>query len=160
MSSLTKSSLVIKLCVTTTNRNLKESQWNGTTYILDQKKVQVTMLSRQSYAIVFWNSQSTILLDFLEPGATVNSKRNIKTLMKLKAKIARTRSEKKKAFFLQHSNARPHASLKTTECVTKFGWTVLPHLPYNPDLAPLDFCLFGPLKKGLWENILLTTILS
>ena len=59
------------------------------------------------------------------------------------------RSEKKKTFFLQHDNARPHASLDTTECVTKFGWTMLPHPPYSPDLAPLDFHLFGPLKEGL-----------
>jgi hypothetical protein len=33
--------------------------------------------------------------------------------------------------------------------VAKFGWTVLPHPPYNPDLAPSDFNLFGPMKDGL-----------
>jgi histone-lysine N-methyltransferase SETMAR len=29
------------------------------------------------------------------------------------------------------------------------GWTVLPHPPYSPDLAPSDFHLFGPLKDAL-----------
>ena len=67
-------------------------------------------------------------------------------MIKLKARIAHTRSEKKKRFFLQHNNARPHASPKTTECVTKFGWTMLPHLPYTLDLAPSNFYQFEPLK--------------
>ena len=38
-------------------------------------------------------------------------------------------------------------SLKTTEYVTKFGWTMLPYLPYGPDLAPSDFLLFGPVEE-------------
>jgi hypothetical protein len=33
--------------------------------------------------------------------------------------------------------------------IAKFGWTVLPHPPYSPDLAPSDFHLFGPMKDGL-----------
>ena len=97
---------------------------------------------------VFWDAQGIILLYILEPGATVNSERYIKTSIKLKVRIARTRS-KKKTFFLQHDNARPQASLKTTECVANFGWTVLPHPPYSLDLAPSDFHLFGPLERGL-----------
>ena len=68
---------------------------------------------------------------------------------KLKARIACTRSGRKKTFFSQHDNARPRASLKITKCVTKFGWTVLSHPPYSPDLAPSHFHQFGPLKEGL-----------
>ena len=30
-----------------------------------------------------------------------------------------------------------------------FGWTVLPHSPYFPDLAPSDLHLLGPLKDAL-----------
>ena len=40
---------------------------------------------------VFWDAQGIILLDFLEPGTTVNSERYITTLIKLKGKIAHTR---------------------------------------------------------------------
>jgi hypothetical protein len=29
------------------------------------------------------------------------------------------------------------------------GWTVLPHPPYSPDLAPSDIHLFGSLKDAL-----------
>ena len=50
---------------------------------------------------------------------------------------------------LQHDNARPHTSIRTMEAITSFGWTVIPHPPYSPDLAPSDYHLFGPMKEGL-----------
>jgi hypothetical protein len=50
---------------------------------------------------------------------------------------------------LQHDNALPHTSLRTREHITKLGWTVLPHSPYSPGLAPSDFHLFGSLKVAL-----------
>ena len=50
---------------------------------------------------------------------------------------------------LQHENARTHTSLKTVEHTVKLGWTIVPHRPYSPDLAPSDFHLFGPIKDGL-----------
>ena len=42
---------------------------------------------------VFWDEQGIILLNFLKPGATVNSERYIKKLIKLKARIPHTREE-------------------------------------------------------------------
>jgi hypothetical protein len=36
--------------------------------------------------------------------------------------------------------------LKTQKAITKLGWTVLPHPPYSPDLAPPDLHLFRALK--------------
>ncbi|PNF18593.1 hypothetical protein B7P43_G06250 [Cryptotermes secundus] len=36
--------------------------------------------------------------------------------------------------------------LATSAHIAKFGWTVLPHPPYSPGLAPSDFHLFGPMK--------------
>ena len=53
---------------------------------------------------------------------------------------------------LQHYNARPHTSIRTMEAITSFGWTVIPHPPYSPDLAPSDYNLFGPMKEGLRGN--------
>ena len=50
---------------------------------------------------------------------------------------------------IQHYNARPHTSLRNQETITKFGWNVLPHPCYSPDLAPSDFHLLGPLKDAL-----------
>jgi transposase len=48
-----------------------------------------------------------------------------------------------------HDNARPHASGAVSEILEKYGWQVLPHPPYNPDMSPPDFDLFPKLKKPL-----------
>ena len=102
-------------------------------------------------ATVFWNSQGVILVDFLPKGEAIHSEVYIKTLRKLKAKIRRVRSNSEMAnVLLQHDNARPHTRIRTMEAIILFGWTVIPHPPYSPDLAPSDYHLFGPMKKGLW----------
>ena len=50
---------------------------------------------------------------------------------------------------IRHDNARTHTGLKTMEHIVNYGWTVVPHPPYSPDLVPSDFHLFGPMKDGL-----------
>jgi hypothetical protein len=47
---------------------------------------------------------------------------------------------------LQHDNALTNTSLITQEAITKVRWTVLPHPPHSPDLAPSEFHLFEALK--------------
>jgi len=46
-------------------------------------------------------------------------------------------------------NALPHASGAVPEILEKYGWQVLPHLPYRPDMSPPAFDLFPELKKPL-----------
>ena len=46
-------------------------------------------------------------------------------------------------------NARPHASGAISEILEKYGWQVLPHSPYSPDMSPPAFDLFPKLKKLL-----------
>ena len=106
-----------------------------------------------------WEAQGIILLDFSEPGETVNSKRSKKTLIKLKARIAGTRSEKKKTLFLQHNNARPHPRLKTTElCPSLAGQCCLiRHIALTLH-HQIFFCL-RLYKKDCGDRILLTTML-
>lgn len=55
-------------------------------------------------------------------------------------------------FVCQHNNNRSGISLKTRHCVQYFDWTVLPHPPYNPNLATSDINLFGPMRGGLRER--------
>lgn len=40
----------------------------------------------------------------------------------------------------------------TRDKLQEMGWKVLPHPPYNPDLAQYDFCLFRSLKDALRGN--------
>ena len=53
------------------------------------------------------------------------------------------------SILIQHDNVRLHTSLRTQEAIARFGWNVLPHPPHSPELAPLDFHRFGPLKDAL-----------
>jgi len=46
-------------------------------------------------------------------------------------------------------NARLHVSLTTRQKLLQFGWDVLPHSPYSPDIAPSDFHLFKSLQNSL-----------
>jgi len=46
-------------------------------------------------------------------------------------------------------NARPHASSAVLEVLEKYGWQVLPHPPYIPDMSPTAFDFFAKLKKPL-----------
>jgi transposase len=48
-----------------------------------------------------------------------------------------------------HDNAQPHASGAVSENLEKYGWQVLPHSPYSPDMSPPDFDMFRKLKKPL-----------
>jgi hypothetical protein len=98
--------------------------------------------------VFFWDRKGVILLDFLQPGQNVSSDLYIATLTKLKARIPRVRPEKT-TFLLQHGTARPRTNFRTMGHVAQFGWTVLPHPPYSPDLALSDFRLFGPMKDRL-----------
>ena len=45
--------------------------------------------------------------------------------------------------------ARPHTSAATRDAIQRLEFSVLPHPPYGPDLAPSDFHLFPKLKEHL-----------
>ena len=47
-------------------------------------------------------------------------------------------------------NIPVHNSIIFTDYLTKMGIKTDPQLPYNPDIAPCDFCLFHKLKEKLW----------
>ena len=48
-----------------------------------------------------------------------------------------------------HDNASPHKSNIVKELLERYGWEVLDHPPYSPDLSPPDFDLFLKLKEPL-----------
>lgn len=48
--------------------------------------------------------------------------------------------------------AGPHAACHITKYIQASKREELPHLPYSPDLAPIDIHLFTPLKDPLYRN--------
>jgi histone-lysine N-methyltransferase SETMAR len=91
-----------------------------------KKKFKTNPSAGNFMITVFWHTDGVILVDVMARGETINrSRRDV---------------------LIQHDNALPHTSLRTQESIAKFGWSVLPHPPNSPDLAPSDFHLFGPLK--------------
>jgi transposase len=46
-----------------------------------------------------------------------------------------------------HDNARPYASGAVSEILGKYGWQVLPHPPYSPDMSPPDFKLIPKIEE-------------
>ena len=52
-------------------------------------------------------------------------------------------------WFLHHDNAPDHTALSVTRYLASLGWTVVPHPPYSPALAPCDLFLFPTVKETL-----------
>jgi histone-lysine N-methyltransferase SETMAR len=46
-------------------------------------------------------------------------------------------------------DARPHSAAATVNHIAIFGWELLDHTPYSPDLAPSDFHFFRTFKRTL-----------
>jgi len=97
---------------------------------------------------IFWDARGALYTEFLTKRSTVNSDRYRATLRSLKQHICRIRPERN-TFLLHHDNARPHCNAKTQDTMTSLKFTVVPHTPYSPDLAPSDFWLFPKLKEML-----------
>lgn len=114
------------------------------------KKFKQTHSAGKVMATVFWDRKGILLIDFMPPGTTINSDKYCDTLWKLRRAIQnRRRGKLSKGVTLLHDNARPHVSRQTQDLLKQFGWTVMPHPPYSPDLAPSDYHLFPNLKEHL-----------
>ena len=51
-----------------------------------------------------------------------------------------------------HDNARPHTAAHTVDTLSALKFKALKLPPYNPDLVPSDFHLFGPMKEHLRDQ--------
>ncbi|KZC11472.1 Histone-lysine N-methyltransferase SETMAR [Dufourea novaeangliae] len=61
----------------------------------------------------------------------------------------RRRGMLSKGVSIFHDNARPHVACTTVALLQQFGWDIVTHPPYSPDLAPSDYHLFPKLKEHL-----------
>lgn len=127
----------------------KSKQWRHS-WSPVTKKFKQTPSAGKIMATVFWDRKGVLLIEFMTPGTTINADAYCETLKKLRRAIQnRRRGRLTRGVTLLHDNARPHTSRKTQELLEQFGWTVMPHPPYSPDLAPSDYHLFPKLKEHL-----------
>jgi histone-lysine N-methyltransferase SETMAR len=101
-------------------------------------------------ATVFWDRKEVLLIEFMPTRTTINAASYCEILKKLCRAIQnRRRGMLTKGVCLLHDNARPHVACHTKALLEKFGWDLISHPPYSPDLAPSDYHLFLNLKKHL-----------
>ncbi len=80
----------------------------------------------------------------------INSEYYCETLKTLKRAIQNHRRGRLiKGVRLHHENAYSHVSRQTKDLIAKFGWNLIDHASYSPDLTPSDFHLFPKLKQRL-----------
>lgn len=116
-------------------------------------KAKQTLSQRKIMASVFWDRHGVLLVDFMQRGTTINAEAYCQTLRKLRRAIQnKRRGMLTKGIVLLHDNARPHTAGQTRDLLDSFGWEVLDHPPYSPDLAPSDYHLFLHLKRHLSGN--------
>jgi histone-lysine N-methyltransferase SETMAR len=111
------------------------------------KKFKTTHSARKVMASVFWDRKGVLLVDFMLKGTTINAEAYCNTLKKLRRAIQnRRRAMLTRGVNLLHDNARPHTARVSRELLTSFGWDIITHPPYSPDLVNH---LFTKLKEFL-----------
>ncbi|GFW41436.1 histone-lysine N-methyltransferase SETMAR [Trichonephila clavipes] len=114
------------------------------------KKFKQILSAGKIMASIFWDRKGVLLCEFMPRGTTINADRYCETLNKLRRAIQnKRRGMLTKGVRFHHDNAQPHTANRTTALVERFGWEMVSHPPYSPDLAPSDFHLFPELKKNL-----------
>lgn len=104
---------------------------------------------------IWWDEEGVIYYELLSPAETITGDRYKEQLLKLNEKIMKKRpaiaSNRRKVILLQ-DNARPHVAKCVKETLLGFGWELLPHPAYSPDLAPSDYHLFRSMQNALAET--------
>ena len=132
---------------------------------------------------LWWDWKGVLYYELLQENQTSNSNKYCTQLDQLKAALNKKCPELVnfgKRIIFHQDNTRPHVSLMTRQKLLQVGWAVWCHLPYSPDIAPVDFHLFQSLQntcngsgnsmekisipwktvKGTWNSSLLKKIKS
>jgi hypothetical protein len=114
------------------------------------KKARPSAMAGKVMLTVFVDIHGPLLLEWMLVGATINAQHYCDTLQNLQRAIKNKRPGKlSRGVLMLHNNACPHAAHATRDTLRRFGWGVLDHPPYSPNLFPRKYRVFGPLKKTL-----------
>lgn len=125
----------------------RKRQWLG----VGEKGVPMPKLDLHPKKImlcVWWHIRGIIHWELIPPDTTITADIYCTQLDRVAEKI---KGKQDRVYFL-HDNARPHIAQSTRKKIVDLGWTVLPHPPYSPDLAPSDYHLFRSLSDHLREK--------
>jgi len=104
------------------------------------KKLKTSTSYVKLMATVFWDMHCVLPLHFSPSNKTVNFAAYQATLKKLKRAVQCKRPQMSdKRVLLLHDNVRLHTSHPTVNLLKRWGWEILKHPPYSPDLAPATF---------------------
>jgi [histone H3]-lysine36 N-dimethyltransferase SETMAR len=103
---------------------------------------------------VWWDVEGIIHWEVLPPNQTINAAFYCLQLDRVRASLMAKRPGlvNRRGVILHHDNARPHAAVSTRQKLMSFGWEVLSHPPYSPDLAPTDYHLFRALNNSFSQK--------
>lgn len=106
---------------------------------------------RQEMLSVWWDAKGVVYFELLPHHVTITAAYYCSQLQRLNEELSKVRPGQDKILFL-HDNARPHSAKLTRLQLLEFGWELLPHPPYSPDLAPSDYHLFRALQIDLRDR--------
>jgi len=107
-----------------------------------QNKWQTIPSASKTMGTVFWNAEGGILVKFMPYGEIINAAHYLYTIQKLQHGLCE-KCPGKENITLQQDSAGSHTADVCMNIVKKNGWELLPTSSYSPDLAPLDYYLFG-----------------
>ena len=111
------------------------------------KKAKTVPSAGKIMASLFWDADGILLIDYLQKGQTINGTYYTSLLTQLREKIKiKRRGKLTKGVLFHQDNAPVHKSVIAMAAIHDFGFKLIEHPPYSPDLAPSDFHLFPNLK--------------
>jgi len=96
---------------------------------------------------IWWDWKGIIYYDLLSSRQAINSKQYCEQLEDLKKAVLKKHIELRRKMVFHKDKVRLHVTLATKQKLKDFGWEVMQHPPYSPDIAPSDFHLFRSLQN-------------
>ena len=111
------------------------------------KPLMQKSISTKVMALMFYDGQGVIHINYLNPGETVTTASYKTALSNLRQALRhRRRGKLTRGILFRHDNAPAHRSRECVSALSQYGFEILPHPPYSPDLSPCDFHLFPQIK--------------
>jgi hypothetical protein len=114
------------------------------------KLKQILSACQKADGIVFWDRKGLMIMDFMQQGTTVMSKKVLQNTKKLHKTIQnKGHGLLTSAVVILHDSVHSHTAACTQALLNRFNWKLFDHHPYSPDLAPGDCHVFTYLKNWL-----------